>query len=34
VDGDPALDDASTCLCSYGATITIGSAGQESVAVQ
>jgi hypothetical protein len=34
VDGDPALDDASTFSCSFGGTITIGSAGQESVTVE
>jgi hypothetical protein len=33
VDGDPALDDASTCSCTWGGTITIGSPGQEDVTV-
>jgi hypothetical protein len=33
VDGDPALDDASTCSCSWGGTITIGSPGQDGVTV-
>jgi Domain of unknown function (DUF4280) len=33
IDGNPALDDSSTCSCSWGGTITIGSAGQEDVTV-
>lgn len=31
VDGAPALDDACTCSCAWGGTITIGSAGQGGV---
>ena len=31
VDGNPALDDSSTCSCTWGGTITIGSAGQAGV---
>jgi Domain of unknown function (DUF4280) len=33
VDGDPALDDSSTCSCMWGGMITIGSAGQTDVTV-
>lgn len=33
IDGQAALDDSSTSTCSWGGTITIGSAGQTSVTV-
>ena len=33
VDGNPALDDASTCLCSWGGTISVGSPGQAGATV-
>jgi len=33
VDGNPALDDSSTCSCAWGGVISIGSAGQVDVTV-
>ena len=33
VDGEPALDDSSTCSCGWGGAITVGSAGQVSATV-
>lgn len=33
VDGNPALDDSSSCSCSWGGTITIGSPGQVGATV-
>lgn len=33
VDGAAALDDASTCSCSWGGTVSVGSAGQAAVTV-
>jgi hypothetical protein len=34
VDGQPALDDASTCSCSWGGVISVSDAGQVEVTVQ
>jgi hypothetical protein len=34
VDGQPALDDASTCSCSWGGVISVSDAGQVDVTVQ
>ncbi len=33
IGGQPALDDASTCNCSYGGTISVTSAGQGTIDV-
>jgi hypothetical protein len=34
VDGNPALDDSSTCSCDWGGSISVSSAGQTDVTVQ
>lgn len=34
VDGVPALDDSSTCSCSWGGVISLSDAGQVEVTVQ